>query len=262
MQEPEWRFIEPMELQLQRPLVVFDLESTGLNPHYDRIVEIAALKVWPDGRQEHYEKRVNPERPIPPRVVRIHGISNQDVAGAPTFREIAGEICGLLHGSDLAGFGILQFDIPLLTAELKRVGVELDTSDVRVVDSKVIYHKREPRTLSAALEFYCNEEHTDAHGAMEGQLQKYPDLAHRVDELDAYCNPQDQDDIDPDGKLRWSDDEVILDFGQKKGIPLRQMAHQEPQYLEWMLRKDFSDDVKDIVQDALNGVFPRRKQSR
>jgi len=255
-----------MRLKLTRPLAVLDLESTGLNPRYDRIVEIAVLKVMPDGTQCEYERRVNPERPIPRDAMAVHGITDADVATAPTFRDIAGEVCNFLRGCDLAGFSIRGFDLTLLAAELARVGAQLEPG-VRVVDAKTVFHKREPRTLSAALRFYCGGDHTDAHSALgdvratlaviEGQLAHYPDLPNTVAELDAYCNPAVAGGLDPDGRLKWADGEVVINFGQKSGLSLRSLCENEPGYLRWILSKDFNDQVKAVVRDALAGRFPQ-----
>jgi len=252
--------------ELQRPLVVLDLESTGLNPRYDRIVEVAALKLHPDGRRERFHRRVNPQRPMPPAAASVHGLTDAVLAKEPPFVSVAGELIGFLRGADLAGFGIAQFDLPLLRAEFARVGVTLAETDLRVVDAKVIYHRKEPRTLAAALRFYCNEEHADAHSAeadvratlsvIEGQLARYPDLPRSVSELDRYCQPDREGAVDREGRLKWSAGEVVVNFGQKSGVLLRELAEREPKYLQWMLNRDFSPEVKAIVRDALNGKFP------
>jgi DNA polymerase-3 subunit epsilon len=246
-------------------LAVLDLESTGLNPRYDRIVEVAVVKVHPDGRQEEYLRRVNPERPISSGALEVHGITDADVADAPAFRDIAGELFGFLRGCDLAGFGILTFDLPLLAAEFARVGITLDPR-TRVVDSKNVFHKKEPRTLSAALSFYCGTEHDEAHAALGdakatyevlvAQMDRYPDLPADVGALAEYCNPTVPDAVDPDGRLKWAGGEIIVNFGQKTGISLRELAENEPGYLRWILNKDFSPEVKAVVRDALDGKYP------
>jgi len=255
-------------LALERPLVVFDLETTGVNPHYDRIVEVSALKLLPDGKRDSLNLRVNPERVIPAAATAIHGITNEDVATAPVFAEAAAEILRFLARSDLAGFGITRFDVPLLCQEFRRVGFEFSLTDVRLVDVQRIYHMREPRTLSAALKFYCGQDHADAHSAeadvratlnvLEAQFLRYEDLPRNVAELDELCNPRDTDAIDEQGKLKWRGNEAAIAFGQKSGITLREMAANEPGYLRWMLNKDFSAEVKEIVRAALAGKFPQR----
>jgi DNA polymerase-3 subunit epsilon len=259
-----------MFIKLERPLVVLDLETTGVNHRYDRIIEIGAVKVHPDGREEVFERRVNPERPIPPESQGIHGITDEDVEDELPFEALAGELLRFLRGCDICGFGVQRFDVPMLAAEFNRVGVVFPDEGVRVVDAQVIFHKREPRTLSAAVELYCKKPHEDAHSALadvratmdvlDGQAEYYGDLPPDVDSLAGLCREDDSDNVDREGKLKWSGDEVIIAFGQKSGIPLREMADSEPGYLRWMLKRDFSPEVKSIVQNALGGVFPKRRE--
>ena len=260
-----------MQLQLTAPLVFIDLESTGTNPRFDRIVELAAVKLFPDGREESFVRLVNPERSIPPESTAIHGISDSDVAGAPVFREIAAELLGFLQGCGMAGYGIVRFDLPLLVAEFDRAGLEYAPDKTAAIDAQLIFFRREPRTLAAALQFYCGREHTDAHGAeadvratidvLLGQLGTYADLPRDVEALGRYCNPRDADALVPDNKLRWRGNEVVICFGQMKGRTLRELAKDNPAYLKWILNKDFSEEVKSIVRDALNGRLPRRPQA-
>ena len=257
-----------MALEMERPLVVLDLETTGTNPRADRIVEFAGLKLHPDGRREALVLRINPERLIPSESRAIHGISDADVADEPTFGKVCYRILRFLGGCDLAGFGIIRFDVPLLQAECRRAGVDFNAADAGLVDAQRIYHQREPRTLSAALRFYCGEEHDQAHSAegdveatlkvLEAQLEKYTDLPRSVRALDEICNPRDPDAVDPEGKIRWSDGEAVIAFGQKSGISLRELAEKESGYLRWILNKDFSTEIKAIVRDALAGKFPTR----
>ncbi len=257
-----------MPLSLKRPLVFFDLETTGTNVRLDRIVEIAAVKLQPDGRRETWKRRINPQRLIPPAAMAIHGIRNEDVATAPTFAEVAFDLLRFLSGCDFAGFGIIRFDIPLLSEEFRRSGYTFATGDARLIDAQRIYHMREPRTLTAALKFYCGQEHAGAHGAeadtlatmeaLEGQFQRYPDLPCTVDELGRICQPQQEDAVEPSGRLKWQGDEVIIAFGQKQGATLRELAASEPNYLKWMLNKDFPPEVKAVIRDALEGKFPQR----
>lgn len=257
-----------MLLKLERPLVVFDLETTGTNPRVDRIVELAAVKVFPDGKSESLELRVNPGRLIPPQATAVHGITDQDVADSPTFEHEALRVLRFLAGCDLAGFGILRFDVPLLRLEFQRTGIDFDARNIHLLDAQRIFHQREPRDLTAALQFYCQEEHEHAHTAkgdalaawkvIEGQCSRYSDLPRSPADLDSICNPRDPDDIDEDGKLRWRDNEAIIAFGQKSGMTLRELAEDDPGYLRWMTNKDFSPEVKAIARDALDGKFPTR----
>jgi len=260
-----------MELQLERPLVVFDLETTGTNVRYDRIVEIAAVKTHPDGRTERFATRLNPERSIPACVTAIHGIRDEDVKDCPTFADIAPQLLRFFDGCDFAGFGIVRFDIPVLSEEFRRAGFEFVTRGANLLDAQIIFHKREPRNLTAALRFYCGEDLVGAHGAeadavaalkvLEGQVRRYSDLPRTADELGRYCNPGGADALDPANRLKWNDDEVVLAFGEYAGRSLREMATEYPQYLQWVLRKQFPKEVKEIVRNALNGKFPRRGQS-
>jgi DNA polymerase-3 subunit epsilon len=259
-------------LDLSRPLVVLDLESTGTNWRFDRIVEFAGIKVCPDGREESLTLRIRPEIPIPPEATAIHGISNDDVASCPILSEAARDILRFLQGADLCGFNILRFDLPLLTQELGRAGFSYPPANVRVIDAQSIFHKREPRTLSAALRFYCGREHTDAHGAeadsratlavLEGELARYPDLPRDLDALAQYCERRTADSLDAGGRLRWRDGEVAIAFGQHAGRTLRDLAERNPEYLNWILRKDFSDTVKGVVEGALKGVFPQKEEEQ
>lgn len=258
-----------MLFELTRPLVVFDLETTGTNPHVDRIVEIALLKIHPDGETESRCLRVNPEQPIPPETTAIHGITDDDVANAPRFREISVELLSFLRDCDLAGFGIIRFDVPLLRREFSRAGIDFPPPNTRLVDAQRVFHFKEPRDLSAALRFYCNDDHANAHSAdadvaatwrvLLGQLERYSDLPKSVEELDLFCNPRDPSALDPDGKIRWRGNEAVIAFGQKSGISLRQLVQDEPNYLKWILNKDFSPEVKAIVRDAMDGRFPQRR---
>jgi len=256
-----------MFLELERPLVVLDLETTGVNYRYDRIIEIGAVKFFPDGHREEFERRVNPERPIPLESQNIHGISDDDVEDELPFHGVAGELLRFLRASDICGFGVQRFDIPMLAAEFSRVGVVFPDEGTKVVDAQIIYHKREPRTLTAALELYCKRPHEDAHSAMadveatidvlQGQFDYYGDLPATVKALADVCNPEDSSNVDKEGKLKWSGDEILLSFGQKAGLSLRDLAESEPGYLKWMLKKDFSPEIKTIVQNALSGNFPK-----
>ncbi len=257
-----------MLLQLKRPIVFLDLEATGLNPLHERIVEFGAVKCFPDGRRETKVQRYNPERPIPPETTAIHGIRDQDVANCPTFEQGALELLRFLSGCDIGGFAVNRLDIPLLREEFKRAGYTFDTSNVLLVDTQRIYHLREPRDLSAAVKFYCDEEFEDAHSAeadalaslrvLEGQLRRYSDLPRTVEELDKVARPEQVGALDPDGRLRWRDNEVIISFGQKGGRTLRDLVQTEPNYLRWILNKNFSPEVKAVIKNALEGKFPQR----
>ena len=255
-----------MKWKLNRPVAFFDIEATGKNPRADRIVELAIIKLMPDGGREEHVFRVNPERPMSAEVIAIHGITDADVKDCPTFAQIAPKVLEILRNCDLGGYNLLHFDIPMLIEEFARLGMKFDDGDRAVVDAQRIYHKREPRDLSAALSFYCGELHLGAHGALddvlatirvlEGQLDRYTDLPQDMESLDAYCNTREPSWVDRSGKLKWADGEVVLNFGKNAGKKLRDYVQFEPSYLKWLLKSDFPRDTKDIVQNALEGKYP------
>lgn len=251
---------------LDRPIAFFDIESTGISPRADRIVELAFVIVRPDAKRETHVFRINPGVSIPVESTEIHGISDEDVADCPLFRDIAEEVAELITGCDLGGYNILRFDVPMLIEEFRRAGVPFEVDDYRLIDAQRIYHQREPRDLSAALSFYCGEMHLNAHGAeadvlatirvLEGQYERYGDLPQDMDELHDYCNRRNPDWVDRQGKLRWLNREVVLNFGQKKGTPLKTLIEKDAGFIKWMLRSDFPNDTRQIIQDAMEGRWP------
>lgn len=257
-----------LPFKLKRPLAVFDIESTGTNPRRDRIIDLAFVKIFPGGETERHVFRVNPEINIPAEATAIHGIADEDVADAPPFRKPAPEILEMLRDCDLAGFGIIRFDIPLLIEEFSRAGLQFDDRERRVIDAQRIFHRKEPRDLTAALSFYCGRDHAGAHGAeadalatlsvLEAQCAKYPELPQTIDGLDDYCRPPtDPSWADRTGKLRWKQGEIVINFGaQHIGRKLRDLAQNNPNFLKWLLKSDFPSDTKDIVANALENKFP------
>jgi len=254
-------------LTLDRPLAFFDLETTGINIRADRIVEIAIVKVLPGGTYESIDERINPTVPIPPETTAIHGITDADVANCPTFVDRAQHYIDFLEGCDLAGYNCNRFDVPLLAEEFLRAGFSFDVEGRRLIDAQTIYHKREPRDLSAALRFYCGEmDFVDAHSAeadvmatirvLEGQLDRYGDLPHDVAALHDFCSRTQPDWVDRSGRLKWANNEVVLNFGKKKGTSLRYVIENEPSFVKWILRSDFPRDVHNIVERALEGEWP------
>ncbi|NLB59777.1 MAG: 3'-5' exonuclease [Lentisphaerae bacterium] len=255
-------------LKLDKPLAVFDIESTGTNPRQDRIIELAIIKLSPNGQSETFTFRINPQIPIPAEATEIHHITNADVADCPSFQEAAPQIMNILNGCDLAGFGVIRFDIPLLAEEFIRAGYNFDPDGFRVLDAQRIYHQKEPRDLTAAVAFYCGQFHLGAHGAeadaratlavLEAQLNKYKDLPRTLDELNAYCNPPRHPTwADRTGKLKWAEGELVINFGaQFNGQKLRELAQSNAKFLRWILKSDFPSDTKRIVADALEGRFP------
>ena len=170
-----------MKLNLVKPIIFFDLETTGTDISKDRIVEICYIKVCPDGKEIEYTKRINPEMHIPEQASEVHGIYDADVKDCPTFKEVAREIANEFEGCDVAGFNSNRFDLPLLAEEFLRAQVDIDLSRLRAIDVQVLYHKREPRTLSAAYKFYCGENLEDAHSALADTRATYNVLMSQLD---------------------------------------------------------------------------------
>ena len=249
-------------LQLTRPIVCFDLETTGVDPGTDRIVEISILRVEPDGSRVTRTRRINPGRPIPEGATAVHGIRDEDVADAPSFRQIAKGLVEMLEGADLAGFNVARFDIPLLDREFRDNGFDLGLDKRRIVDAMTIFHRMEPRDLSAATRFYLGREHTGAHEAeadvaasfeiLEAQLERYDDIPQTVDALDAWLRRIPENAADQSGKFVHEDGRVVFNFGKHKGMPLAEVAASAPDYLQWILGSDFPDDAKRFVREALD----------
>ena len=261
-------------LALTRPLVCVDLEATGVLVGRDRIVQMATATIFPDGRVTIWSSLVNPEQPIPLEATAVHGISDAMAAGAPTFAQLAPTIAALLSGCDLAGYNVERFDRRLLAAEFRRAGVEDPMADAHVVDAYRIFLRQEPRSLDAALRFYgvhegqatrqAHEANSDVEAAVAvlvAQLKAYPDVPGTVDAVHDWLFPTDPNRIDADGKLVWRDGVATIAFGQRAGMSLAELAVSDRSFLEWILRKDFSDDVKTIVQNALAGRFPVRDEA-
>jgi len=261
-----------MKLKLERPIIFFDVETTGVDPKHDRIVELAVIKIWPDGTREEKCKRFNPLMPIPKEATAIHGIRDEDVKNEPPFAKVAkGEkgIAAYFANCDLAGFNIINFDIPILQAELDRAKQTLDLSNVAVVDAYRIFTHKEPRNLSAALMFYCDKTHDDAHSALsdvkatadvlEAQLIHYPDLPDTPTALDESVRHPEA--VDRQGKLRWVDGEVTVAFGRNKGRTLQYLAREDPDYVRWMIDNAVVPDATSLLRDALVGHFPTLSES-
>lgn len=258
-------------LKLTRPLVVFDIESTGVSPRKDRIIELAAIKLMPDGEEISKCWLMNPSVPIPPETTAIHGISDEIVKDCPTFADKAEEIFEFFRDCDLSGFNADRFDIPCLEEEFARVGMAFAPSARKHVDVQRIYHKKEPRDLSAAVRFYLGRNHDGAHGAeadtratlevLKAQMAKYTDLPQTVEEMDEYLVPHDPLNADRAGTLRWKDGELTINFGKKKGESLKKLLLNEPNYLKWILKGDFDTEVRMIIKDLLdNGRLPPAPQ--
>ena len=253
-------------IQLNNPLIVFDIESTGVSPRKDRIVELAAIRVMPDGTEERRCWLLNPTIHIPEETTAIHGISDEDVKDCPTFAERAKEIFEFFDGCDLSGFNSERFDVLCLEEEFARCGINFATSSRKHIDVQRIYHKKEPRDLSAAVQFYVGRDHVGAHGAeadaaatlevLKAQLARYSDLPKSVGEIDEWIAPHDPLNADRMGLFRWRDGEWTVNFGKKKGMSLKNLMLNEPNFLKWMLKGDFNTDARMIAADALEGRLP------
>ncbi len=260
-----------MNLKLERPLVFFDLETTGVNLNNDRIVELSIVKIFPNGRQEVKTRRINPEMHIPEGSSLVHGIYDEDVANEPTFRAFSKNLMVYLADCDLGGYNILKFDIPMLINEFQRVGLEFSLEGRRMIDAYQIFCKKEPRTLSAAYKFYCDKVLEDAHSAEAdtmatyevflGQLERYDDIGEDVQSLHEFCNQKNPDWIDSTGKFKWSGSDPVVGFGKNAGMFLRQAAVDNPGFLQWMIKVDFPEDAKQIARDALIGKFPKKEET-
>jgi DNA polymerase-3 subunit epsilon len=254
-------------LQISRPLATFDLESTGVNPELDRIVQITVARIEPNGDITIDGTLVNPCVAIPPEASAVHGLTNELVKSAPAFKAIASRVYGLLEGADLIGYNHRRFDVRMVAAECKRVSLGDPCAGARLIDVGLIFMKREPRTLEAAMPFYCGVVHEDAHGTdadveatlrvLLGQFDRYADLPHDIDALDALA--RDPSFVDRDGKIVWRNGEACIAFGKNQGVPLKQCDWG---FFRWMLDKDFPEDTKQIVRDAMSGKYPVPQSSR
>lgn len=245
-----------MELNLRKPLVVLDLETTGVSIASDRIVEFSALKVSPGGAEEWLSMRLNPGIPISPEATRVHGITDADVANEPHFRDVARRIAAFLEGCDLAGFNSMKFDIPILCEEFLRVNVDFNPARHRYVDVQVIFHKKEQRTLSAAYKFYCDKELENAHSSKadaaatyeipKAQLDRYPDLENDIGKLSSYSAFNNNADLA--GRIIFNEQgQEVFNFGKHRGKPVEQVFREEPSYYSWMMNGDFPLNTKQVI---------------
>ena len=245
-----------MKLNLNRPICFFDLETTGVNISKDRIVEISILKVFPDGTESTYTKRVNPTIPIPPETTLVHGISDADVADAPTFKMLSKEIYNLIKDADLGGFNSNRFDIPLLAEELLRAEIDFDMKNRQSVDVQTIFHKMEQRTLSAAYKFYCNKNLDDAHSAeadtkatyevLKAQLSKYEELENDTNFLAEFSSRKKIADFA--GFIVYNKEgQECFSFGKHKGKLVTEVLQKEPGYFGWILNADFPLYTKKVL---------------
>jgi DNA polymerase III subunit epsilon len=258
-----------MQLNLTRPIIIFDLETTGVQVATDRIVEISLIRVMPDGAEEIWTERINPTIPIPPQSSAIHHIMDEDVKDKPTFAQVAKQIAAFIGNADLAGYNSIKFDIPLLVEEFLRAGIDFDLKNRRFVDVQNIFHRMEQRTLSAAYKFYCNKEHKGAHGAeadtvvtyeiLKAQLDRYDGVSftdangkttqpvvndmNALHEFSNYTN-----NADLVGHLVFNTKgEEVINFGKHKGKTVESVFSSEPSYYDWMMKSDFPLSTKRVI---------------
>ena len=243
-----------MGLKLTRPIIFFDLETTGTNITQDRIVEISLIKVYPDGTDKEHTTRINPCMHIPAEATEVHHITDADVADKPKFADIAQSLAKFFEGCDLAGFNSNRFDVPMLVEEFRRAGIAFDLSRTKLVDVQTIFHKREPRTLVAAYKFYCGKDLDDAHSAtadtratyevLKAQLNHYEDLPCDVDGLSEYSSHSRN--VDFMGRLVWNENKKeVINFGKHKGRIAEEVLSTDPGYYGWIMQGDFPQNTKD-----------------
>lgn len=246
-----------MTLNLSRPIIFFDLETTGTSVTSDRIVEISVIKVFPDGHVEEKTRRINPERHIPEDSTAIHHITDEDVKDAPTFKQIAKSLHELFDDCDIAGFNSNKFDVPLLIEEFGRAGLTFDVASRNFVDVQGIFHKMEKRTLVAAYRFYCNKDLTEAHSAsadtratyevLLSQLERYPELKNDVKSLAEFSSGGRN--VDLAGRMIYDDNnEPIFNFGKNKGKKVKDVIRHEPGFIQWIMQGDFPKETKDQLR--------------
>jgi DNA polymerase-3 subunit epsilon len=247
-----------MELNLKRPLVFFDLETTGVDTAKDRIVEISMVKVMPDGEEIVRTRLINPQMHIPEDATAVHGITDEDVKDQPTFAQIAKSLSQFIEGCDFGGFNSNRFDLPMLVEEFLRAGVDVDFKNRKFIDVQNIFHKMEQRTLVAAYKFYCNKDLTDAHSAeadtratyevLKAQLDRYSELQNDVAALAEFSSRGET--VDYAGRIVYNDKgEEVFNFGKYKGVKVSEVFQREPSYYDWMMNGDFPLYTKKVITE-------------
>jgi DNA polymerase-3 subunit epsilon len=253
-------------LQLIRPLAVIDIEATGTNLSTDRIIEIAIVKIMPDGRKMVKRKLVNPEMPIPAAVTEIHGITDEMVKDAPVFRQVANEIREFIDVADLAGYNSNRFDIPMLVEEFLRISLDFDMKNRKLLDVQKIFHQMEQRTLSAAYKFYCNGVLDNAHSAeadacatwevLQSQVERYPQLGLTVDSILKCIGEENH--VDFARRMVMENGREIFNFGKHKGRAVTDVLKAEPQYYDWMMKGDFPLHTKRKLTEVFNRMMLKK----
>ncbi len=247
-----------MKLQLKRPIIFFDLETTGVDTSKDRIVEISMIKIMPDGEEICKTRRLNPEMPIPPEATAVHGITDEDVKDMPTFAQVAKSLAQFIQGCDFGGFNSNRFDLPVLVEEFLRAGVDVDLKRRKFVDVQNIFHKKEQRTLVAAYKFYCDKELNDAHSAeadtratyevLKAQIERYDDLENDIDFLAKYSARGEC--ADYAGCILYNEKgEEVFGFGKYRGRSVSEVFRSEPSYYAWMMNSDFPLYTKKVITE-------------
>ena len=254
-----------MNLQLKRPIIFFDLETTGVDTSHDRIVEISMVKVGVDGEKQVKTRRINPEMPIPAEATAVHGISDEDVKDEPTFKQIAKSLAQFIEGCDFGGFNSNRFDLPMLVEEFIRAGVDVDFKRRKYIDVQNIFHKKEQRTLVAAYKFYCDKNLENAHSAeadtmatyevLEAQIERYGDIGNTVEELAEFSTHGQS--VDFAGRVALNEKgEEVFTFGKYKGCTVVEIFEKEPSYYSWLQNGDFPQYTKKIFTE----IYIRLKQ--
>lgn len=258
-----------MQIHLTKPIVFLDLETTGLNLTLDRIVEIALLKIMPDGSRQMKRKLINPERPIPPEVTDIHGITNEMVKDAPVFKQVANEIKQFMDNADLGGYNSNKFDWPLLVEEYLRAGLDFDIQGRRLLDVQKIYHTMEPRNLAAAYKFYCQKDLENAHSAeadvdatwevFEAQVVRYPQLGDSLDSV--FKAIGEEIIIDFARRMVMENGREVFNFGKHKGRAVEDVLRNEPSYYDWMMKSEFPLHTKLTLTEIFNRTMLKPKSN-
>lgn len=256
-----------MQIILQKPIIFLDLETTGLSFTQDRIVEIAMLKISSDGSRQMKRKLINPEMPIPKEVSDIHGITNEMVKDAPTFKQSANEIRQFMEGTDLGGYNSNKFDWPLLAEEFLRAGLSVDIEGRKFLDVQKIYHQMEPRNLSAAYKFYCDKELENAHSAetdvtatwevFEAQIGKYQQLGNSIESILKVIG--DEPIVDFARRMTMVNGKEVFNFGKHKGKVVEELLKIEPSYYDWMMKNDFALHTKQKLTEIFNRTMLKQK---
>ena len=258
-------------MKIQQPFVIFDLETTGTWVEKDRIIEIAMVKLQPSGERQIFHSRVNPLMPIPVVVQQLTGITDKDVEAAPVFKSIAQDVLAFIAGADIGGFNVDKFDLPLLEREINDAGILFSAAGLKVYDAQKVFHLNEKRDLTAAYAFYCGKPLVGAHGALadteataeilQAQVERYGAGDPSIEALGQFQYREQPDYFDAERRFRWWNGELYMMFGKyAKKESLREIVKKDPGYLHWMLTKDFSGDIKVLVENALKGKFPKQEQ--